>query len=215
MREGDTMHDHEDDTAARDAPGTGRANHAPDPDRDGSSASRTGIDAETAGAEGWDRSDETTEVIAGSVTSQAADTEVPPRAADAAGPGLGSTPVAGTEVWKATEEHPRTENSRMPRDTAPTPSPRYGSPSAYPSTPYRPHFPTMDSFLSDSFVYLAAAVIAVSATPDARKAFDAWQASLTPATWAIIGVVALGVVVLLIAGASAIRSAQRRGDAAR
>jgi hypothetical protein len=215
MREGDTMHDHEDDTAARDAPGTGRANHAPDPDRDGSSASRTGIDAETAGAEGWDRSDETTEVIAGSVTSQAADTEVPPRAADAAGPGLGSTPVAGTEVWKATEEHPRTENSRMPRDTAPTPSPRYGSPSAYPSTLQRPRVRAGAIVWGLLVVAFAAAVIAVSATPDARKAFDAWQASLTPATWAIIGVVALGVVVLLIAGASAIRSAQRRGDAAR
>jgi hypothetical protein len=64
-------------------------------------------------------------------------------------------------------------------------------------------------------VAFAAAVIAVSATPDARNAFDAWQASLTPATWVVIGVVALGVIVLLIAGVSAIRSAQRRGDAAR
>ncbi|GAB3804318.1 hypothetical protein GCM10028798_24450 [Humibacter antri] len=59
----------------------------------------------------------------------------------------------------------------------------------------------------------AAAVIAVSASPDARSAFDAWQASLTPAAWAVIGVVALGVAVLLIAVTSAIRSAQRRAQA--
>jgi len=59
-------------------------------------------------------------------------------------------------------------------------------------------------------VAFAATVIAISASPDARYAFDAWQASLTPVAWAVMGVVALGVAVLLIAGTSAIRGAQRR-----
>jgi uncharacterized integral membrane protein len=212
MREGDTMN--EDDTAAQDAPGTG-AKSASGPDRDGSSASRTGTDAEAAGADGRDRSGETTEVLAGSVASQTADTEVLSPATDATGPGLGSTPAAGTEGRKATDEHPAAWNIRVPGDTAPMPSPRYGSPGSYPSTPQRPRVRAGAIVWGLLVVAFAAAVIAVSATPDARNAFDAWQASLTPATWVVIGVVALGVIVLLIAGVSAIRSAQRRGDAAR
>ncbi|HVX08895.1 hypothetical protein [Humibacter sp.] len=202
---------HEDDTGAQDATGPG-GNSASRPDRDDSSA---GTDAEATGAEGRDRSDETTEVIAGSVASQTADTELLSPATAAASPGLGSTPVAGTEGRKATDEHPGTGNSRMPRNTAPMPSPRYGSPGAYPSTPERPRLRAGAIVWGLLVVAFAAAVIAVSATPDARNAFDAWQASLTPAAWAIIGVVALGVIVLLIAGVSAIRSAQRRADAAR
>lgn len=55
----------------------------------------------------------------------------------------------------------------------------------------------------------AACAVTISASPEVRRAVDAWQASLTPAGWAIFGVVALGVVVLLIAGTSAIRRAHR------
>lgn len=58
-------------------------------------------------------------------------------------------------------------------------------------------------------VAFAACAVAIAAVPEARRAVDAWQASLTPAGWAVVGVVALGVVVLLIAGTSAIRRAQR------
>lgn len=59
-------------------------------------------------------------------------------------------------------------------------------------------------------VAFAALVVAVSASPGARDAFERWQASLSPAGWLLLGIIALGAVVLLIAGASAVRSAQRR-----
>jgi hypothetical protein len=55
----------------------------------------------------------------------------------------------------------------------------------------------------------AVAVLLVDGTDAGRSTFDAWQASLTPAGWAVTGIVALGVIVLLIAGTSAIRRAQR------
>jgi hypothetical protein len=59
-------------------------------------------------------------------------------------------------------------------------------------------------------IAFAALVIAFSASPEARDAFERWQASLSPGAWLLLGVTALGVVVLLIAGVSAIRGAQRR-----
>jgi len=212
MREGDTMHDHEDDAPAQDAPGTGPdANTASDAGRDVGSAPGTHPDAEAAGQ---DRSDEITEVIAGSGAAQTADTEVLPPAADARGAEHGVTPGAGTEEGQAMDEHPAAEG-RMPRGTASMPSARYGFADAYPSTPPRPRVRAGAIVWGLLVVAFAAAVIAVSATPGARNAFDAWQASLTPATWAVIGVVALGIAVLLIAGVSAIRSAQRRADGAR
>ena len=62
-------------------------------------------------------------------------------------------------------------------------------------------------------VAFAVAVVAITASPEATDAFSRWQASLTPGAWAVIGVVALGVVVLLIAGTAAIRGAQRRSAA--
>ena len=56
----------------------------------------------------------------------------------------------------------------------------------------------------------AAAAVTVCGAADVRSAFQAWQASITPAGRAVLGVIALGVVVLLVAGVSAIRGAQRR-----
>jgi hypothetical protein len=56
----------------------------------------------------------------------------------------------------------------------------------------------------------AALVLTISTSPVARTAFDGWRASLSPTAWLLIGVIAIGVVVLLIAGVSAIRGAQRR-----
>jgi hypothetical protein len=53
-------------------------------------------------------------------------------------------------------------------------------------------------------------LLAVVLSPDARDAFGAWSASLTIASIVLIGVLALGAFVLLIALLSAIRGAQRR-----
>jgi len=56
----------------------------------------------------------------------------------------------------------------------------------------------------------AAAVMIVTAVPGNAAAFAAWTASFTPVTIGVLIVVAIGVLVLLFAGLSAIRRAQRR-----
>ena len=89
----------------------------------------------------------------------------------------------------------------------------YGATSGTSTVPARPRVRVGAIVWGVLVVAFAAAVIGVSASPDARSAFDAWQASLNPVAWTIIGVVALGVAVLLIAGTSAIRGAQRRAQA--
>ena len=89
----------------------------------------------------------------------------------------------------------------------------YGATSGTSTVPARPRVRVGAIVWGVLVVAFGAAVIGVSASPDARSAFDAWQASLNPVAWTVIGVVALGVAVLLIAGTSAIRGAQRRVQA--
>jgi hypothetical protein len=91
----------------------------------------------------------------------------------------------------------------------------YGATSWNPTVTERPRVRTGAIVWGALVVAFAVAAIAVSASPEVRHAFDAWQASLTPVTWMVIGVVALGIVVLLIAGVSAIRGAQRRASSVR
>jgi hypothetical protein len=54
------------------------------------------------------------------------------------------------------------------------------------------------------------ALLAIVLSPDSRDAFGAWSASLTVGSVVLIGVLALGAFVLLMALLSAIRGAQRR-----
>ncbi|NNC13959.1 hypothetical protein HII28_19025 [Planctomonas sp. JC2975] len=59
-------------------------------------------------------------------------------------------------------------------------------------------------------ILASAALIALTAVPAAARWFEAWANSLTPAGLAIVAVVVVGAFVLLLAGLSAIRGAQRR-----
>lgn len=101
--------------------------------------------------------------------------------------------------------------------SATTPTTPYGTPSGTvprnSAEPGRPRVRVGAIVWGLLVMTFAAGVVAISATPEARRAFDDWVASLSPAGWVIIGVVALGVAVLLVAGTSAVRSAQRKAQA--
>jgi uncharacterized integral membrane protein len=56
----------------------------------------------------------------------------------------------------------------------------------------------------------AVAVLVIALNPAAGAAYATWQASLTAGMLALIGIIALGALVLLFAVLSAIRRAQRR-----
>lgn len=99
-----------------------------------------------------------------------------------------------------------------------------GGASAYASAPYRPapyrptpYSPAVTPRVRSGaiawgaiVVLTAVAVLLVQLNPAAASAYASWQASLTLGTIALLGVVAVGALVLLFAVLSAIRRAQRR-----
>lgn len=91
--------------------------------------------------------------------------------------------------------------------------------STYASAPYRPepYAPAVTPRVRSGaiawgviVVLAAVAVLLVQLNPAAAAAYASWQASLTLGTVALLGVVAVGALVLLFAALSAIRHAQRR-----
>jgi hypothetical protein len=140
-------------------------------------------------------------------TADTADTEV-------IAPEQGSRSTARTEAPTETVGS-AAETDRRGAPTTGYAATTYGASSWNATVTERPRVRTGAIVWGALVVAFAVAAIAVSASPEVRHAFDAWQASLTPVTWMVIGVVALGIVVLLIAGVSAIRGAQRRASSVR
>ncbi|QDZ16141.1 hypothetical protein [Humibacter ginsenosidimutans] len=142
--------------------------------------------------------------------TQAADTQASETgfvgAPDAAQPDAAETPAAetlGAETAEAAQPFPP-----LAAGTIPTSTPVYTS-----TPPLVTSSPRVRSgaIAWGAIVLLSAvAVLVIALNPEARAAYDSWQTSLTAGTIALLGIVALGVLILLFAVLSAIRRAQRR-----
>jgi len=205
-------HPSEEDAVEQRAAGgeSGSADAAPADEADGATAITMPLDdaaPDSASA------DARTEVLSDADPKVAASTASEAPSTDPSGWPFGTGPVPASSATSSTEAP--TSSWFASGAGVPTAVPATAASSSASTTASMPRPRVRAGAIVWGVLVLAfaAAVLLIDGTDAGRSTFDRWQASLTPAGWAVTGIVALGVIVLLIAGTSAIRRAQRRAAA--
>ncbi|MHA7987568.1 hypothetical protein ACX9R5_17355 [Rathayibacter sp. CAU 1779] len=168
----------------------------------------------------WASGQESEPSGSGGHSSQDADTErlgTAPLITPAGTPLTGSTPGAGTQGAEARDAGARgteapgwVDSSTASAATTPMDTLLGMGSAADAGAPARPRVRSGAIAWGLIVILASAALIALTAVPAAARWFEDWTNSLTPAGFAVVAVVVVGAFVLLLAGLSAIRGAQRR-----